>query len=186
MHGLAEAIEAMPFDQITTAEIVRRSRTSKRTFYEHFSTKADCFLALYDELSIMILAVVREAIAQAPPGAERIRLGTAAYLAALQQRPGLARTLLLEIVRLGPEGERLRRRVLQAYAELLAEEFTASGVPPTQAALLSRVLVGGISELVLEAAELQGIDSLRSLSEGVVEVLEAFLAVGRYSTQSGV
>jgi AcrR family transcriptional regulator len=43
LDGLAESIVAIGYRNTTVADIVRRARTSRRTFYEHFDGKEECF-----------------------------------------------------------------------------------------------------------------------------------------------
>lgn len=172
LDALASEIEERGWDQVTTAGVARRARTSKRAYYECFPRKIDGFLALYEVEAAKIAERVLLAIHDASPGPERIRLGMRAYLSALSERPGLARDMLLEVARLGPQGMALRRRVLGRFAELIGPEVVAMGrLPPEQAGVLARLLVGGISELVLEAVEAGGVEAIAELEDDVVGVL---------------
>ena len=44
LDGLAESIVAIGYRNTTVADIVRLARTSRRTFYEHFASKEECFV----------------------------------------------------------------------------------------------------------------------------------------------
>jgi AcrR family transcriptional regulator len=59
---MAHAVAAKGYAETTIADIVREAGVSRRTFYEHFSTKAECLVALYDAASRNALKVLREAI----------------------------------------------------------------------------------------------------------------------------
>ena len=59
--GLAEAIAEKGYAAATIADVVRHARVSKRTFYEHFADKEECFLALYSDSSDELLALIAEA-----------------------------------------------------------------------------------------------------------------------------
>ena len=50
-EGMARAVAAQGFAACTIADIVREAAVSRRTFYEHFQTKADCLIALYESAS---------------------------------------------------------------------------------------------------------------------------------------
>ena len=46
LDGLAAATTERGYRASTVADIVRHARTSKRTFYDHFPSKEQCFLEL--------------------------------------------------------------------------------------------------------------------------------------------
>src|SRR3954470_22993998 len=47
--SMAEAASVKGYAKTTVADVIKRARVSRETFYEHFSDKEDCFLAAYDE-----------------------------------------------------------------------------------------------------------------------------------------
>ncbi|RYZ78820.1 MAG: TetR/AcrR family transcriptional regulator, partial [Moraxellaceae bacterium] len=57
INGLAHVLEHehKTLASITIADIVAASKVSKRTFYENFNSKEQCFLALYEQNSYRIL-----------------------------------------------------------------------------------------------------------------------------------
>ncbi|HJR89226.1 MAG TPA: helix-turn-helix domain-containing protein, partial [Aeromicrobium sp.] len=46
LDALEESIAEDGYPGTTVADIVRRARTSRRTFYEHFDSRESCFVAL--------------------------------------------------------------------------------------------------------------------------------------------
>src|SRR5262245_64584126 len=46
--GLAEAVAENGYAGTTIAHITRHAAVSRRTFYEHFASKDECFVAAYD------------------------------------------------------------------------------------------------------------------------------------------
>ena len=58
------------------SRIVREASVSRRTFYEHFSSKDECFVAAYDTVMTELRQRVEEAFAQEEewPQAVRARL----------------------------------------------------------------------------------------------------------------
>ena len=63
---MAQAVAAKGYADTTIADIVREASVSRRTFYEHFSSKAECLVALYEAASHNALKVLREAIDPQP------------------------------------------------------------------------------------------------------------------------
>jgi AcrR family transcriptional regulator len=58
---LAEAIAVNGYSGTTIAHITRHAAVSWRTFYEHFSSKDECFAAAYDT----VMADLRERVGRA-------------------------------------------------------------------------------------------------------------------------
>lgn len=172
LAGMVEAIAEIGFADLTIADIVRRARVSKRTFYEHFETKEACFLALYERESLALVAAIEAAIREVPPGLERIRKGTTVYLAAIGASPRHARTLLIEILHVGADGLRLRREVLRRFADLFVREL--DGALTAYAAM---AIVGGINELILEASEEDRLDRLGELATAINQLVEGVIVV---------
>ncbi len=175
LAGMADAITEVGYAELTLADIVRRARVSKRTFYEHFATKEECLLALYEAQSARLVAEIEGAIRGAPPGEARLGIGAAVYLASLQSRAGLVRTLLVEILHVGPRGLAMRRRVMRRFADLLRREMAAAGTESPLAPAIATALVGGINELILEAFEDDRADRLGELSAAVAALVRPFL-----------
>ena len=73
-------------------------------------------MALYEQSSDDLMAVVERAVSDAPVAASAIRDGVNAYLAGLQTMPAVARTLLVEIQAAGPSAFQLRQRMLRRHA----------------------------------------------------------------------
>jgi AcrR family transcriptional regulator len=183
------------YSAVTVADVVAAARVSKRTFYQHFADREDCFLAAYAAAAEGPLTRIADAVAPAvdagpdvpPPDlADEVATATRAYLAALAEQPALTRTLLTEISGLGPRGWRVRREVLNRFADQLSalvalgaargagaagELVGLRGLPrPTAVAL-----VGGINELVLDAVEDGRGDALLELAPTVTGLVLAVL-----------
>src|SRR5512132_1127180 len=121
LEGMAEAVNEKGYAATTIADVVRHSRVSKRTFYEHFADREACFLACYAHGGELALGAVAAAAGPRGPWPERVRAATRAYLSVLGARPALTRTLLVEVHAAGPRALALRRAVLRQFAGLLCE-----------------------------------------------------------------
>lgn len=167
LEGMAHAVAAKGYAETTIADIVREASVSRRTFYEHFATKAECLIALYEAASRNALKVLRGAIDPAHGWQDQVEHALAAYLACMAQNPVLMRTLFVEILGLGPEGLAARRRVNQEIADFMLGVI--NGKPHTREARavltaeLAMAVVGGINELVLQAIEQGRPHSLQEL-----------------------
>ncbi|WP_332826381.1 TetR/AcrR family transcriptional regulator [Ramlibacter sp.] len=160
LQGMAEAVAVKGYGETTIADVVREAGVSRRTFYEHFSGKAECLVALYEAASRNALRVLREAIDPAHGWEEQVERAIGAYLHCMASNPVLMRTLFVEILALGPEGLEARRRVNREIADYMVAVVNAPHVTPQ----LAMAVVGGIHELVLQAIEDGKVDELPELT----------------------
>ncbi len=158
LEGMAHAVAAKGYADTTIADIVREASVSRRTFYEHFQTKADCLIALYEASSHNALKVLRGAIDPAHGWQTQVEQALSAYLGCMAGNPILMRTLFIEILGLGTAGLAARRRVNQEIADFMLA--TLQGGITAQMAM---AVVGGINELVLQYIEQDRVAQLGEL-----------------------
>jgi AcrR family transcriptional regulator len=177
LEGMARAVADKGYADTTIADIVREASVSRRTFYEHFEGKSECFVALYEAASHNLLKVLRGAIDPAKDWRDQVDLALTAYLEGMSQNPVLLRTLFMEILGLGPQGLAARRRVNLEVAGFMlhvvngARDETAPHSPLS--AELAMAVVGGINELVLHAIEEGRADVLQELVAPAGKLLRA-------------
>ena len=166
LEGMAHAVAAKGYADTTIADIVREASVSRRTFYEHFTSKAECLVALYEAASHNALKVLQGAIDPAQPWQAQVEGALTAYLGCMAANPVLMRTLYIEILGLGPQGLAARRRVNQEIADFMLRVVNGAqgkGTPPLSRQMAMAV-VGGINELVLEYLEQDKLDRLAELA----------------------
>lgn len=162
LEGMAHAVAAKGYADTTIADIVREAAVSRRTFYEHFATKSDCLIALYEAASHNALKVLRAAIDPQRGWQAQVEQALAAYLGCLAQNPVLLRTLFVEILGLGPSGLAARRRMNGDIAAFMLEVINTGGGRPLTPDMAMAV-VGGVNELVLQAIEQERPGDLQAL-----------------------
>lgn len=175
LEGMAHAVAAKGYADTTIADIVREASVSRRTFYEHFSTKAECLIALYGAASHNALMVLRDAIDPAHGWQTQVETALNAYLGCMAQNPVLMRTLFIDILGLGAEGLEARRRVNREIAEFMLGVVNAPGNNRSKplTAGMAMAVVGGINELVLEYIEQDKIPQLQELVGPASELVKA-------------
>lgn len=186
LQGMAHAVAAKGYADTTIADIVREAAVSRRTFYEHFSTKTECLIALYETASRLGLQAVSEAFDPAQPWHTQVEQAMTAYMDYLAQDPVLLRTLFVEILGLGLPGLAARRRVNAEIANFIQVAINSSesgNTPEVPAAHLSSqmamTVVGGINELVLQAIEQDRVGDLRELVAPATRLVRAVAADSR-------
>jgi AcrR family transcriptional regulator len=119
LEAVGRAVAERGYAGATIDDVVRRAGVSKKTFYDHFSDKEECFLAAYEAASEELLLRVVEARGRHDHWEERTRAGIVAYLRWLAADPALARVFLIEVAAAGPRALERRERLRDRYAELI-------------------------------------------------------------------
>jgi AcrR family transcriptional regulator len=175
--AMADACAAKGYANVAVADVIERAGVSRRSFYEHFSNKEECFLAAYDGG----VAGMLDAIAEAEESARgeggllaAARAGTEVYLQLLADNPAFARTFLIEVLGAGPEALARRDAVHERFAQRLADGFAqitaAAGDLPTPGPYIFRAAVGAIHELVTQRLLEDGPAALPGLLAPILDV----------------
>jgi AcrR family transcriptional regulator len=142
LAGALDAIEEHGYAQMTVAQITRRSRVSRRTFYELFEDREACLLALLDDA----LASIAEDLAAADLGGlawrERVRGGLWAILRFCDREPALARVLVDQSLHGGPRAIERRDEINARLAAILDEGRLESARAAQCSPLTAEGLVG--------------------------------------------
>jgi AcrR family transcriptional regulator len=183
LEAMGTAVAEKGYGHVAVADVIERAGVSRKTFYEQFSNKEECFLAAYDTEADRLLAAIDEASAAAAPDWLAAGLaGTERYLAELASRPAFARTFLVEVLAAGPAAVAHRADVHRRFAAQLRRIHDAArgDLPelPEQPDHVFAACVGAVNELVTEHLASRGAESLPSLTAAVVDVQLALL-VGR-------
>ena len=177
LEGMARCVASQGYADTTIADIVREAGVSRRTFYECFTDKPGCLIALHEAASQNALAVLRSAIQPDRGWQAQVEQAIAAYLGALALNPVLMRALFVDILGLGMPGLAARRRANQELADFM---LGVVNQPPLGPVLLhsamAMAVVGGINELVLQAIEQDQVAALADLVAPSSALLRAAVA----------
>jgi AcrR family transcriptional regulator/DNA-binding MarR family transcriptional regulator len=153
--ALVEVARERGVSGVTVAHIVARSGVSRRTFYELFEDRDDCFLAGFD---LAVQAAARRVLpAYGVRGTwrERVRAGLGALLEYLDDEPGMGALCVVDALGAGPVALERRTRVVQALIDAVHEgrreargatkptRLTAEGVVGAVLAVLHARLAAG-------------------------------------------
>jgi AcrR family transcriptional regulator/DNA-binding MarR family transcriptional regulator len=130
--------------QVTVAHIVARSGVSRRTFYEVFEDREDCFLAAFDEAVERAAARVLPAFHAGGAWRERIRAGLDALLEFLEDEPSLGGFCMVDALSAGAGALERRAQVVDALIGAVDEGRgeTEAGLKPTR--LTAEGVVGAV------------------------------------------
>jgi AcrR family transcriptional regulator len=171
--AMASAVAEKGYARTSVADVIERARVSRRSFYEHFSNKEECFLAAYDEGVSWLLESIAEAVAAA--GTDVVAVATAgarSYVELLAANPDFARTFLVEIQGAGPAALERRAVIHQRFADQLADSYrmVAGAELPEPPPYVFRAAVGAVNELVTEELVARGPGALPELVAPIMDI----------------
>lgn len=177
LQAVTRAVAAKGYAAVTVGDVVGIAGVSRRTFYEQFTDKQDCFLAAYEAGTEALLGAIAGAVRELgedPPWRRILEVAVDTYLGTLADHPDFARTFLIDVLGAGPVAVERRRRVYERFVEQYRHlaARTAEQEPELRPVpdLHLRALVGGISELVQQHILARGAANLRELGPVLVEL----------------
>jgi AcrR family transcriptional regulator len=157
LAGMAAAVREAGYRDSTVADIVRHARTSRRTFYQHFASKEDCYTALLQDCNAAMIRHIAESVDPRAQWDVQVRQAVEAWIAAAEFDLPITLSWIRDLPSLGAEARHLQRELLESFVTLIQNlsttpELRAAGVapPPRQ---LSILLLGGLRELMATTVE---------------------------------
>lgn len=180
LAAMAASVEEKGFRETAVADVVRIARTSRRTFYEHFSDREDCFLALFEATTEEMMGGIARTFRPAAPWQEQVEVAVQSYFDGVAARPALFRSFTRELPALGQAGAQRQRAITEGFADTLvalAEAGSAKqgpGAPGTLSRDGAIIIVGGLRELTVSALEQdREIEDLRASAAQIVKAIIA-------------
>ncbi len=135
LAAMAEVASERGAGSVTVAHVVARAGVSRRTFYDLFADREECFLAAFEEAIGRVAAQVIEAYEAQSTWRERVRAGLWSLLVFLDEEPAQARLCVVESLAAGPRVLERRAVVLRALVRAVDEgrETTASSTAKARA-----------------------------------------------------
>lgn len=156
LAAAVEVVEEMGYGQMTVAQVIGRAKVSRKTFYDVFADREDCFLAAFEQAVAQARTPVSEAYERETGWRDGIRSALARLLIFMDDEPGLAKLCVVESLGAGPRVLEHRAQVLEELAEVIDRgrsvtnatreppEVTAEGIVGAVFAVLhTRLLEGG-------------------------------------------
>jgi AcrR family transcriptional regulator len=163
MAGVLDAVGEQGYVATSVADVLSRAGVSRRTFYEHFSDKEDCFLNAFEHVAAITRDAVRNAFQTHDDWRRALRSGLDVFLRTAAENPRFTRACLVEILAVGHEGLRRRDAAMEPFQRFFDAGRREAPDGVTIPETVTETLVGGILEMVSgrvmrgEADELPGL-----------------------------
>lgn len=147
-QAMVEVVARRGYPETRVVDVIGAAGVSRKTFYELFDSKEDCFLATYDVLLENLLGDAGDAFESRPgvPWTERIAGAVEALLEHLAAHPDEARFAIVEVLAAGPKALARRDAALRQFTGFLESGRSESSVDLP--GITSVAVAGGINELL--------------------------------------
>ncbi|WP_239134156.1 TetR/AcrR family transcriptional regulator [Rugosimonospora africana] len=182
LDGLVASIAADGYRNTTVADIVRRARTSRRTFYEHFASKEACFIALLTDANAELVRHISTSVDPTAAWAVQVRQAIEAWIHSAESAPAITLSWIRDVPSLGAAARDLHRDTMEAFITMVqtlcdTDEWHAIGVGPVPRQL-AVMLLGGLRELFASTVEDGG--RMTDITEVAVQASIALLGPRTY------
>jgi AcrR family transcriptional regulator len=148
LTAAVRVVDDVGYEGMSVARVTGGARVSRRTFYDLFDSREDCFLAVFEDAVGRGGALARGAYADPGRWREKVRAALGAVLMFLDDEPGLALLCVVEALGAGRRVLERRARVLETLIGIVDEgRLEAKGAreaPP----LIADAVVGGVFSLI--------------------------------------
>jgi AcrR family transcriptional regulator/DNA-binding MarR family transcriptional regulator len=149
LAAMAEVASEKGAGSVTVAHVVARAGVSRRTFYDLFADREECFLVAFEEAIGRVGGLVVEAYEREGSWREQVRAGLWALLVFLDQEPATARLCVVESLAAGPRVLERRAVVLRVLVRAIDEgraatQRRAAPLPP----LTAEGVVGAVLSVI--------------------------------------
>jgi len=144
LAAAVEAVQAVGYARMTVAQVIGRARVSRKTFYDVFADREDCFLAAFEQAVSEATLLAREAYEREPGWREGVRSALARLLMFMDEEPGLAKLCVVEALAAGEKVLERRAAVLDELAQVLDRGRFLTSTSREPPALTAEGVVGGV------------------------------------------
>jgi AcrR family transcriptional regulator len=178
LRAMADAVAEKGFAWVTVADVISRARVSRETFYEHFSDKEDCFIAVLDQGAGVLYEILGSVVsAESDDPVEQLDRVMKAYLNTLAGEPEFAKAFLIDAYGAGSKAIGRRIDLQRRFIDLVAEIFDSTE-PDSVGRFACEALVASLSSMVTVRVGSGRLEELPGLREPIMELVRRVVAEG--------
>ena len=184
--ALVDTVAERGYKATRVSDITKAATVSRRTFYEHFSDKEDCFLAAHEMIANHILESMKAATEVFDDWPQQVRAALATMLRFLSAEPELARVYAFEPIAAGGKIAARHTASMQGLIEILkAGRPVHVGAHPLPE-VTEETLVGGIHSMIVREIIAGRTGELEKLLPDLVELtLTPYLGAAEATREIG-
>lgn len=163
LEAMVNVAADLGYQRTSVEKLLDHAGVSRRTFYDLFADREDCFLAAYDEVVAHVLSLVVDGHREGSSPGDRVRNALEAFLQFCADEPRAARLCIVEVLAAGPKARDRRAATMERLAGLIEEPLRELHGDRRIGSLAARAFIGGVHELIYvpvdrgEVSELPGL-----------------------------
>jgi len=176
LAAMRELVATHGYRDVSVATVLRHAGVSRKTFYELYAGKEECFVAVYEGEMERLLTPVMRAFEGSEPWVDRLRTALGVLLGGLADDPSAARICFVEVLSAGPLALERRAHALAVLDPLFsphdsADDRDADGAPTPRARSFTAGSVGSLAEVLHREIAAGRIDELPALRAQLTDTL---------------
>jgi AcrR family transcriptional regulator len=160
LAAAVEVVQEVGYPGMTVARVIERARVSRKTFYDTFSDREECFLGAFEQALEHAGELAAEAYEREPGWRDGIRAALARLLIFTDEEPALSKLCVIDALSAGESVLRRRAEVLEELAAVIDRgrlviqvvreppQVTAEGIVGAVFAVVHTRLLEGREELL--------------------------------------
>ncbi len=148
LAAVVDAVAEVGYAQLTVSQIISRSRISRKTFYDEFADREDCFLCAFEQAIDQARLVASEAYKRESVWREGIRAALTRLLALIEEEPRLARLFFVEALAAGDAVLRRRTELIDEIASVVDRGRDEAGAAREPPPLAAESVIGGVFAVI--------------------------------------
>jgi AcrR family transcriptional regulator len=148
LSSAVQVVSEGGYGRMSVARITSRAGVSRRTFYDLFDNREDCFLAVFDEAITEMSELASTAFARESTWREGVRAALAALLGFCDERPELGLLVVVEALGGGPRVLERRAKVIAILSDAIDAGRAVAGQRREAPPLTAEGIVGAILGLL--------------------------------------
>lgn len=147
IDALAAVCARKGYRATTVGDVIAEAGVSRRTFYDLFTSKQQCFLVAYDVLMERVLVAVEGAYRTCEGAwSQRMTSALRALLELFAADPNCARLVIVEVLAAGQPALECRHAALGRFAGLFDPVNSELPLAAAERELVARAVIGGVAE----------------------------------------
>lgn len=169
LSGMIETVAEQGYGKATVTNVIAAAQVSRKTFYESFANREDCYRAAY-EASFVCLREQVTAGSSLHEWPDSVRGGLAAFLESLAAHPRLAAFFLVSPASVGDEIAQRHHVAIRELVELLLAKMPAATRQEGATEIRVEAFAGGLSRLAAMKVRSGVAEELPALLPDLVEL----------------
>lgn len=173
LDAMANVVAEKSYAGTRVADVTDYAGVSRKTFYELFTDKEQCFLAAFDAITALLMDRMARALADVADGSwsVQVRALLGEFLRFLAAEPAFARMCIVEVLGSGAEGLARRDAAIEAFFPVVDQiPRSQPGSEQWLAPLTPVFVTGGILEVVYAAIRRGETTSLPDLEDDLTRL----------------